>query len=135
MRVIKPLILFLIGGALYIMIELLWRGRTHWTMFIVGGICFLLIGLINEAFTFDMPLIQQQAVSAVLVTIVELLAGLILNPAYLIWDYRDMPLNIMGQICLPYTFLWFFLSLAAIIADDYLRHWIFGEEKPYYILF
>ena len=103
-------------------------------MFIVGGICFVLVGLINEIFTWDMPLIRQQAISAVMITIVELLAGLLINCNYTIWDYRSMPLNIMGQICLPYTILWFFLSLPAIILDDCLRYWIFGEDKPHYKL-
>lgn len=135
MRAIKPLILFIIGGFLYVLIELLWRGRTHWTMFTVGGICFLFIGLINEIFTFDMPLIRQQAISAVMISIVELLAGLLINCNYTIWDYRNMPLNVMGQVCLPYTILWFFLSLPAIVADDYLRYWFFFEEKPHYTLF
>lgn len=134
-RLVKPSVLFVIGGLSYILIELLWRGRTHWTMFIVGGVCFVLVGLINEIFTWDMPLIQQQAISAVMITIVELLAGLLINCNYAIWDYRDMPLSIMGQVCLPYTILWFFLSLLAIILDDYLRYWIFGEDKPHYTLF
>lgn len=135
MRAIKPLILFGIGGFIYVIIELLWRGRTHWTMFVVGGLCFVLLGLINEVFTWDMPLIRQMALSAVLITIVELLVGLIINPTHAIWDYRDTPLNIMGQICLPYTILWFLLSLPAIILDDYLRYWLFDEEKPHYKMF
>lgn len=104
-------------------------------MFIVGGICFVLVGLVNEIFTWDMPLIQQQAISAVAITIVELLAGLLINCNYTIWDYRNMPLNVMGQACLPYTILWFVLSCPAIILDDYLRYWIFGEDKPHYTLF
>lgn len=133
-RLIKPSVLFSIGGLLYILIELLWRCRTHWTMFIVGGICFMLVGLINEMFTWDMPLIQQQAIGAVTITVAELLAGLLINCNYAIWDYRNMPLNVMGQVCLPYTILWFFLSLPAIILDDYLRYWIFGEDKPHYTL-
>lgn len=45
---IKYLILFLIGGFVYISIELLWRGHTHWSMFILGGVCFILLGLIIE---------------------------------------------------------------------------------------
>lgn len=101
-------------------------------MFIVGGICFVLVGLINEIFTWDMPLIQQQAISTVMITTIELLAGLLINSNYAIWDYRNMPLNIIGQVCLPYTILWFFLSLPAIILDDYLRYWIFREDKPHY---
>lgn len=134
-RLVKPSVLFVIGGLLYILIELLWRGRTHWTMFIVGGICFVLVGLVNEIFTWDMPLIRQQAISTVMIAIVELLAGLIVNCNYTIWDYRNMPLNVMGQVCLPYTILWFFLSCPAIILDDYLRYWIFEEDKPHYTLF
>lgn len=134
MRAVKPLILFGIGGFIYIAIELLWRGHTHWTMFLVGGICFLLIGYINEIFTFDMPLIKQMAISAIIITTVEFLAGLLVNRTYSIWDYHDLPLNILGQICLPYSILWFLLSLPAIILDDYLRYWLFGEEKPHYKL-
>ena len=94
MKAVRPLVLFGIGGFLYVMIEMLWRGRSHWTMFIVGGLCFVLIGAINEVFTFDMPLVRQMAISAVLVTIVELLAGLIINCNYGIWDYRNIALGI-----------------------------------------
>lgn len=94
----------------------------------------MLVGLVNEIFTWDMPLIQQQAISAVAITIVELLAGLLINCNYTIWDYRNMPLNILGQVCLPYTILWLFLSFPAIILDDYLRYWIFKEDKPHYKL-
>ena len=134
MKSVRPLVLFGIGGLTYIAIELLWRGRSHWTMFIIGGLCFVLIGAINEIFTFDMPLLKQMAISAVMVTIVELLAGLLINCDYSIWDYRNMPFNILGQICLPYTVLWFFLSLLAIVIDDYIRYWLLDEEKPHYRL-
>lgn len=44
----KYLFLFNVGGLLYILIELIWRGRSHWTMFLLGGICFVFLGLINE---------------------------------------------------------------------------------------
>ena len=45
----KYLFLFAVGGALYVLIELLWRGWSHWTMFALGGLCFVYLGLINEA--------------------------------------------------------------------------------------
>ena len=134
MKAVRPLVLFGVGGIAYIVIELLWRGYSHWTMFLVGGLCFVLIGAINEVFTFDMPLVQQMAISAVMVTMVELIAGLLINCDYSIWDYRNMPFNILGQVCLPYTVLWFFLSLLAIVIDDYIRYWFFGEDKPHYRL-
>ena len=31
--------------------------------------------------------------------------------------------------------IWFYLSLVAIILDDYLRYWMMGEEKPKYKIF
>ena len=49
-----------------------------------------------------------------------------------IWDYSDMPFNFLGQICLPFTILWLFLSLLCIFVDDWLRHALFHEEKPHY---
>lgn len=135
-QLLKDLILFLVGGALYIVIELLWRGYSHWTMFILGGICFFYIGLINEEFTWEMPLIKQMLIGAVVITILEFVFGILVNGVYNlnVWDYSNMPFNFLGQICLPYSILWFFISLPAIVLDDYLRHWLFGEEKPHYRL-
>lgn len=130
----RPLILFNIGGLLYILIELLWRGYSHWTMFIVGGMCFVLIGLINETFTFEMPLITQMTISSIIITIIEFISGCIINIwlGLNVWNYSNMPFNILGQICIPFMILWFFLSVLGIILDDYLRYWLFGEEKPKY---
>lgn len=127
--------LFATGGLLHIAAESLWYGRTQWTVFFIGGISFALIGFINEVFTWDMPLVRQMALSTVFISGSKLLAGLLINPTHGIWDYSAMPLNFMGQICLPYTILWFLGSLPAIAADDYLRYWILGEEKPHYTLF
>lgn len=135
MRAVRPLILFGIGGILYYFIEIIWRGYSHWTMFLLGGICFLLVGLINEIFEFS--LVKQMTISTVIITIAEFICGCIVNLqlGWNIWDYSELPLNVMGQICLPYSLLWFFLSAFAIMLDDYLRHWLFGEEKPEYKLF
>lgn len=135
-KILKPLILFYIGGFSYYIIEILWRGYSHFSMTIVGGICFLLIGSINEVFDWDMPIIHQMFYSSLMITIVEFFAGLLLNVILNlnIWDYSNMKFNLMGQICLLYSFLWFFLSAAAIVLDDYLRYWLFDEEKPHYQL-
>lgn len=137
MKLLRPLVLFSIGGLSYILIELMWRGYSHWTMFFVGGICFVLVGYINEWFTFEIPLIKQMAISAILITIVEFIAGCILN-LWLnlnIWDYSLVPLNILGQICVPYIFLWFLLSFVCILLDDYIRYYLYNEEKPHYKFF
>ncbi len=131
--IIKYIILFIIGGNSYFYVELLWRGYSHITMFFLGGLCFVLIGLINEILV-EMPLLIQQGISSLIITILELVFGLVFNIllGMNIWDYSNLKFNFMGQISLRYSILWFFLSLPAIVFDDYLRYWIFGEEKPQY---
>lgn len=133
----KYAILFSLGGIFYLLIELLWRGYSHWTMFALGGLCFVLIGIINEFYTFEIPLFIQMVIGTFIITALEFITGCIVNlTLHLnVWDYSDMPLNIMGQICLPYMLLWFLLSPVCIIVDDYLRYCFFDEEKPHYKLF
>lgn len=132
-HLIKYFILLLIGGAAYYCIEILARGFSHWTMFFVGGICFILIGIINEI-TPKMPLIHQMILSAVIITAIEFISGCILN-LWLglgIWDYSENFGNILGQICPKHTVYWFLLSSVGIVVDDYIRYFLFGEEKPQY---
>lgn len=133
----KNAVLLIIGGAVYFFIEIAYRGYSHWTMALIGGVMFLLIGGINEFYTCDMPLTLQGLIGALAITEVELVAGIILNCwlGLSIWDYTDVPLNFMGQICLPFSVAWFFLAIAAVILDDYLRWKFFKEEKPHYSLF
>ena len=125
-----------IGGLIYSIIEILYRGYTHWTMVIVGGLAFYLIGCINEYIEWDMPLYRQMAIGMAIITLLEFAAGIIVNLilGWSVWDYSNVPLNILGQICLPFCIIWFFLSFPAIIVDDYLRYYLFGEEKPHYNL-
>lgn len=134
--VLKYIILLIIGGITYCGIEMLWRGRTHWTMFIVGGFCFILCGSINEFFDWDMPIWEQMSICAVGITFVEFVAGVFINIIFKlnVWDYSNLPFNIAGQVSLLFAFLWFLLSLVAILMDDWLRYWLFNEEKPHYRL-
>ena len=75
-------------------------------------------------------------IGAVVVTVLEFITGLVVNVwlGLNVWDYSDMPLNILGQICLPFSIAWIALSAIAIVLDDYLRYWLFKEEKPRYKL-
>ena len=120
--VLKEFIIFIIFGLMYVTIELLYRGHTHYSMFIVGGICGVLIGLINDN-TPDMPLLPQCVLGAVIITIIELLTGLFLN-VYLglnVWDYSNQPFNFMGQICPQFCIVWCILSILVIRIDDWLK--------------
>jgi uncharacterized membrane protein len=133
----KNLILFSIGGISYYIVELLWRGYSHWTMVIVGGIAFILIGYINEYLSWKTPLYKQCAIATGIVLVVELLSGIVLNIILNlnVWDYSDLPFNILGQICLYYGFLWYGLSVVSIILDDIIRWKLFNEEFEGYRIF
>lgn len=134
---IKYILLFFIGGFAYGGIEIIFRGYSHVSMLVAGGISFILIGLLDEVFPWNLSLISQMFISAIIVTTIELTVGLIVN-VWLklnVWDYSDQPYQFMGQICLLFTNIWFFLSLAGILLDDYLRYFLLGEEKPRYKIF
>ncbi len=133
----KNFCLFFIGGVLYLIIELLWRGYSHWSMLILGGICLVIIGSLNEYLYWEMDLLLQMLCGSLIITILEFVTGYIVNIllGWNIWDYSHMPFNFMGQICLLYTFLWLLLSLPVILLDDYLRWKLFNEEKPHYKIF
>lgn len=132
----KYLVLLLIGGMIYVLIELLFRGRSHFTMFILGGVCFVSVGLINEVLPWNTPFQLQMLLGGSIITVLEFISGCILNLYFGlgIWDYSDQPGNILGQICPLFSLLWVFLSGLAIVLDDYLRYRLFNEEKPYYTL-
>lgn len=132
---VENAVLFCVGGIVYIVIELLWRGYSHWSMFFLGGLCFLVLGWLNERMEWETPLLLEMLLGAFLITVLEFGFGYIFNIrlGLNVWDYSDMPLNIMGQVCLPYMLLWFILSFFCIVMDDNLRYYLFGEEKKKYI--
>ena len=136
-QIIKEPILFCVGGMAYNVVEVLYRGYTHWTMFVVGGLCFVLIGLINEIFSWETALWKQMLIGGTVITIVEFVSGCVVNLllGWNVWDYSQLPLNVLGQICVPFYFVWVLLSLVGIVLDDMIRWKCFGEDKPRYKIF
>ena len=130
------MILFLIGGFVYFLIEIGYRGYSHWTMFILGGICFIALGSINNILEWETPLITQALIGGVIITALEYITGYIVNIKlqWDVWDYSDTLFNIQGQICLPFFIVWVLISVVGIIVDDYLRYWLFKERKPSYTI-
>lgn len=118
MLVWKLFFLFYLGGMCYSGLELLWRGFTHWSMFVLGGVCFVLIGNLKRLRP-TRSLLLRTAEAAVIITLLELGCGLLVNRSYRVWDYRHMPLNLLGQICLPFTLLWIPVSFAAMLLYDW----------------
>ena len=119
MKFWKQAILFYLGGCAYMGLELLWRGRSHGSMFVAGGTCFLLIGHLNHVHP-KLPLPLRAVAGAGIVTMVELGIGLLVNRDYGVWDYRHQTGNFLGQICPMFTVLWIPVSLMALYLHDLL---------------
>ncbi|AWI04073.1 hypothetical protein B9W14_06050 [Clostridium drakei] len=129
----KDLLLIFIMGALYMVLEGFWRGWTHISMLLVGGLASFFIGRLNEHPQFyDKKMWQECVIGTLIILMIEFTSGMILN-VWLglgIWDYSTEPFNLLGQVCLPYALLWFLLVPACVYVDDYLRYKLFGEKKP-----
>ena len=113
MKIWKTAVLFYLGGSAYMLLEFLWRGRSHGSMFLLGGLCFLLVGGRLGRAT-RIPLALRLILGAGVITALELATGLAVNRDHSIWDYREMPCQFRGQICLMYSLLWIPVSLLAM---------------------
>ncbi|MGN6710854.1 putative ABC transporter permease [Anaerocolumna jejuensis] len=127
---LKYILFFFVGGFSYCGIETLFRGYSHISMLIAGGVCFLLIDYINQKCKHEIPLPGRMFLSSLAITAVELMAGLIVNlwMHLNVWDYSNQPLNAWGQICPLFSLVWFLLSAPAIWLDNYLQN-VIGDSK------
>ena len=118
----KYAVFFIICGLGYAIIELLWRGRTHWSMMLAGGICFILFSVIAEKLR-GQRLLYKAILCALAVTAVEFIFGIVFNIILRmqVWDYSGVPLNFLGQICLLYTVIWGILGLIFVPLADFLN--------------
>ena len=115
MKLWRKTFLFYLGGMLYCGLELLWRGRTHGSMFLLGGLCFLILGRVGA---WRLNLFTRAVLGGILITAGELAVGLLVNRQYQVWDYRSLPMNFRGQICPRFTLLWIPVSLLAVLVFD-----------------
>ncbi len=115
-------IVFGIGFFGYGLLEVLWRGRTHISMSIAGGIIFCIISKLQLKF-YELKTIYQCLITGMIITSIELIFGLFLNTLLNqnIWDYSMFPLNFLGQICLLYSVLWCFLALPILKLSKILK--------------
>ena len=109
---LKFLLLFSAGAWGYYLIELLFRGYSHFSMAICGGVCLCLIYKIFEKLP-SLSLFAKCALGALVITSIEFITGCIVNIllGLDVWDYSLLPLNLLGQICLPFSLIWFALCL------------------------
>lgn len=117
--------LFLLGGGTYVGLEFLWRGWSHPSMFLLGGLCFRLVALLRR----HLPPLGTALAGAASITALELLCGLVVNCClgWAVWDYSGQPGNLWGQICPLYTLLWVPLAALAAGADRVLTAYLLPE--------
>ncbi len=103
---------FILGAAAYGMMEILFRGYTHWTMLITGGACVLTLYYLQD-WLMGMPLVLAALAGAVIITGYEFFVGVMVNLRFglNVWDYSSMPGNVLGQICPTFTAIWFAMCL------------------------
>ena len=128
MEIGKRGLLFAVGGAAYVGLELLWRGRSHVSMFAAGGLCLLLIGHLGEVEP-KLPFPARVLAGAAIITMVELGVGLAVNRTYQVWDYREQWGNFLGQICPAFCLLWVPVSALAIVVYEKLTK-VLKKSRP-----
>ncbi len=118
----KNATIFVIGGAGYGFLETAFRGFTHWTMLVTGGFVFLILYYINSR-NENAPLWKKCIVGAVIITSVEFAVGCVVNLwlGWSVWDYSSYSYNVLGQVCLTFTVLWFFLCIPLSYLTRYLH--------------
>lgn len=132
--IMKYLFLFWFGGSFYVTLEVLYRSRSHVSMFLLAGIVFIFLGMMNKVWGWEFPLVCQILIGTTFATVAEFITGCIVNLwlGLNVWDYSNLPFNICGQVCLYFTLLWVPITLLAIVLDDVIRWKFFNEENPRY---
>ncbi|MEZ3433104.1 MAG: hypothetical protein K1W34_00440 [Lachnospiraceae bacterium] len=128
------LFLWALGGCIYYGFEILFRGFSHWSMFVLGGICLIFFTVQGRMVHWEDPLWKQILRCTIFVTSMEFITGIIVNKWLRlgVWDYSNLPFQIFGQVCLQFAVIFSGLCAVGILLSGYLLHWVYGEEKPHY---
>lgn len=118
-------VLFLIGSVGYSLLEIIWRGYTHWSMFVLGGLCFFAL---YNVFIYmeNYNVVLKALAGGAIITAAELVTGCIINLSlhWNVWNYSSIPYNFLGQICLIYSFLWVLLCVPLSYLCSFFRQYI-----------
>lgn len=122
-------VLFYLGGCAYVALELLFRGRSHGSMFLAGGACLVLVGHLNRVEP-KLPPLARAVAGAGIITMVELAAGLLFNRDFAVWDYRTQPHHYLGQICPVFSLLWIGAAALVLLIHEPLEKEIRRRASP-----
>lgn len=105
-----------LGGSLYYGIEVLYRGFSHWSMFLLGGICMIFIEKQGEWSDWNDAFWRQVLRCVTFVACGEFITGILVNKwmKWNVWDYSDQRFQLFGQICLRFTLFFAILCMIAI---------------------
>ena len=128
------LFLWALGGCIYYGFEILFRGFSHWSRVVLGGICLIFFTVQGRMVHWEDPLWKQILRCTIFVTSMEFITGIIVNKWLRlgVWDYSNLPFQIFGQVCLQFAVIFSGLCAVGILLSGYLLHWVYGEEKPQY---
>lgn len=130
-RLLGWTVIFGIGAAGYSLLEILWRGYTHWSMALAGGGCFAALYRIDRQLTRAAAWLKAAAGCA-LITAVEFAVGCVVNLwlRWNVWDYSERFGNLFGQICPLFSLIWFAVSLAVFPVCAVLRRLLEHPREP-----
>lgn len=123
---------YLLGAVLYSFIEVAFRGFTHWTMSLTGGLAYMLIYITNIKLK-TRSLFLRCLSGCAIITALEFIVGCIVNRRFHlgVWDYSQRPGHILGQICPLFSLIWFMLSFPAMLLSFFIKGKLFSEDsKP-----
>ena len=124
---VLELTVFILGGWAYAMMEILFRGYTHWTMVLTGGACILTLYIMSD-WLLSQPIVVAALAGAIIITLYELGVGIVVNLKleWNVWDYSGIPGNLLGQICPQFFILWLLLSVPCSGLALAIRKFIFS---------
>lgn len=136
-KISEYLLLWAVGGCLYYSFEVIFRGFSHWSMFVLGGICMMFCVWQGEVMKWEDSFVRQVLRCMVFVTACEFITGIIVNKwmHWQVWDYTGVPLQLWGQICVPFMVIFSGLCAIGIPLGGYLLWGLYGEKKPRFFLF
>ena len=131
-RISEIVFLIAAGGSTYYLIEIWFRGFSHWTMFVLGGVALTFCSFQGEVMHWSEPMWIQIIRAVLFLTSLEFMTGIICNKWLKIgiWDYRDQPFQLCGQICLPFMVMFSGLLCLAIVLGGVVLWGVYGEKKP-----
>ena len=101
-------------------------------MFVLGGVALTFCSFQGEVMHWSEPMWIQIIRAVLFLTSLEFMTGIICNKWLKIgiWDYRDQPFQLCGQICLPFVVMFSGLLCLAIVLGGVVLWGVYGEEKP-----